>query len=216
MIDIPAGEFIYRGLGEPPSKLLEPYKDGDYKERVVSLPAFRIDRTEVTNAAFEVFTSMSDHTNIRKLRYPDTPQLREGGTPRKPAGAVDWYDARAFCQYHGKQLPTSAQWTRTLRGPLSSDNAHPRRNFPWGDIQSEAPAKLATIGPPGPAEVGSYPLDRTVEGVMDLAGNVTEWMLDTPDGSETIDTRVARGGNWTPQGEQADLATRQPARLAHA
>ena len=208
MIDIAAGEFIFKGLGEPPSKLLEPFKDSpDFKERVVALPAFRIDRTEVTNAAYDVFASMHAYTNIRQLRYPDSPELKDGGASRKPAGGVDWREARAFCQYHGKQLPTSAQWTRVLRGPLRPDNPHPRRNFPWADLQSEAPAKLAMIGPPGPEAVASYPLDRSVEGVMDLAGNVTEWMLDTPEGSESNDIRVVRGGNWSEQAEQSDRET---------
>jgi formylglycine-generating enzyme required for sulfatase activity len=58
---------------------------------------------------------------------------------------------------------------------------------------------------PGSAEVGTYDLDRTVEGVMDLAGNVQEWTSSLgPDNDPSV--RVTRGAQWSlPESELTDL-----------
>jgi serine/threonine-protein kinase len=158
-----------------------------------------MDRTEVTNAAFGVFASMSSVTKIERTQYPDTIELRDAGAPRKPVTGIDWIDARAYCEFLGKRLPTSAEWTRALRGRLEN-NPYPRRNFPWGISAPPGAVKLAHVGAPGSAEVGTYAADRSIEGVLDLAGNVQEW---TDTRTEVDGMRVARGGNW----DQADLTT---------
>jgi formylglycine-generating enzyme required for sulfatase activity len=163
-----------------------------YKEARVHVPTFRIDRTEVTNAAFDVFAKMSSATKIDRPVYPDTPELLEAGAPRKPVGGITWIEARAYCQFLGKTLPSSQQWTRALRGRIES-SSQPRRNFPWGTTDDKTKAKLRGTSPPGPAAVASLQSDRTDEGVFDLAGNVTEW---TSTGLVVQGQRVVRGGNW--------------------
>jgi formylglycine-generating enzyme required for sulfatase activity len=210
MVEIPAGEFYFGGLGEPPAEWLRPYAaEPSFAERLMSLPSFRLERTEVTIAAFEVFAELAPHTHIRRPPYPHSPELKEASQPRKPVCGIKWRDARAFCQFHGKQLPSSGQWTRALRG-LARGNAHPRRNFPWADLVLASPAKLPNIGAPGPADVGTYPSDRTDEGVFDLAGNVMEWTRDQPNPTPTENTdeiRIVRGGSWDPGPFQSDQTT---------
>jgi len=110
-----------------------------------------------------------------------------------------WLDARAYCRYQGKTLPTSDQWEKALRGGLTlasgAPNAYPSRNFPWGAPRPGAAAKLKDVGPKGPAPVGAFPDDVSPEGVLDLAGNVSEWTLSVSiDGNRAF--RVVRGGNW--------------------
>jgi formylglycine-generating enzyme required for sulfatase activity len=162
------------------------------KETRLNVPTFRIDRTEVTNAAFEVFAKMSSTTRIARPVYPDTPELKDAGSPRKPVAGLNWIEARAYCRFLGKELPSSQQWTRALRGRIAS-NPQPHKNFPWGTTTDPAPAKLKGTNPPGTAEVMSFPLDKTEEGVFDLAGNIQEW---TSTILEVHAMRAVRGGNW--------------------
>ena len=195
MVEISAGDFVYGGAGEPPAPELvaEPHESVEQRMR---LPAFLLDRTEVTNAAFSVFDDMAAFTGMSKPRYYTALESMRGS--RRPVAGIDWITAHAYCRFLGKELPTTYQWTRALRGaetlPDGTPNPLPRRNFPWG---TEGVAGRARIGgePPETAEVGSHPLDRSPDGVLDLAGNVQEWTDSLPpDGDRSA--RITRGGNW--------------------
>ena len=197
-IEIAAGAFVFGGIGEPPSPVLQ--ENSAYaKEERIELPAFRIDRTEVSNAAFAMFSRMSAITGIRHPQYPTSPELTLAAGARMPVTGIDWTEARTYCRFLGKSLPTTQQWTRALRGGErltdGTVNPHPRRNYPWGVDPPERRSKIEGVGPLGPVEVGSFPGDRGVEGVLDLAGNVQEWTDSlAPDGEAGF--RVTRGGNW--------------------
>ncbi|MDX2092545.1 MAG: bifunctional serine/threonine-protein kinase/formylglycine-generating enzyme family protein [Kofleriaceae bacterium] len=195
MIEIPSGHFIYGGAGDPPAAELAANLDENQEVRLY-LSAFRMDRTEVTNAAFNVFADMTAVTGIERPVY----RAFKGSAarPRVAVSWIDWTDARAYCRYLGKELPTTQQWTRAFRGGETfaggGANARPRRNLPW-----EGPFKpgAAHVGYPddGPTEVGTHPLDVSPEGIMDLAGNLQEWTDSMPPDHERS-VRVTRGGNW--------------------
>ncbi len=198
MVTISGGPFVYGGLGEPASKIVaasDPLPAYAI-EKIVELPAYRIDRLEVTNAEFAVFASMDSITGVAAASYPNTSTLPGVGDPYVPVTGLDWFDARAYCRYLGKELPTTEQWTKALRGGQrlsdGSPNPLPRRSLPWGRPIAPTPAKVSGVGPRGPAAVGSHPGDRSPDGVLDLAGNVTEW---TTSSSEPR-IRIVRGGNW--------------------
>jgi formylglycine-generating enzyme required for sulfatase activity len=165
----------------------------------VELGAFRIDRTEVANAAFGLFGAMVNVTGVGPPPYPDSADLDRIGDPDRPVAGITWAEARAFCRYMGKQLPTSQQWQRALRGGerLSDGtmNPAPRRNLPWGD-ERPLTNELTTVETRRPAAIGAFPSDQSPDGIMDLAGNVTEWTDSvTVDGTDGI--RVVRGGGWS-------------------
>jgi len=126
-IEIPAGPFRYGGAGTPPSRVAAEIGP----EKRIDLPRFWIDRTEVTNAAFcHAGRHGGDHRH-RGPSYPNTPAMEHGGDPRKPVSGVNWYTARDYCRYLGKDLPTSEQWVKAMRGgerlPDGSENPIPDR-----------------------------------------------------------------------------------------
>ena len=91
--------------------------------------------------------------------------------PNRPMVGVSWYEAQAYCAWLGGRLPTEAEWELAARGPSG-------RRFPWGDDPPE-PERVnfdESLGCESP--VGIYPAGATEDGVMDLAGNVWEWVAD--------------------------------------
>lgn len=206
-------------------------------EHRVEIRPFRIDRTEVTNAQFAEYLNMLPVTpsgtaqgrsigaahipaEFRSLLligrgYPiiqlDDDDARIGvrdgrfvpneGHDDHPVKEVTWAGALAYCHWRGARLPTEVEWEAAVRGQQA-------RVFPWG---AAAPSPtLAAIGHRNSVTqpVGSRPEGATPEGLLDLAGSLSEWTstLDRPypyradDGREdprAPGERVARGGDAT-------------------
>ena len=188
-IEIPAGPFIYGGAGSPPSSVAANLGT----ERRITLPRFWIDRTEVTNAAFGMLAEMAQLTGIEAPTYPRSSVLEHASDPEKPVTAVNWFTARDYCHYMGKELPTSEQWVKAMRGGEKlldgSDNPIPNRNYPFGDGD---PYKLAALDTRhGTFDVATHPGDVSPYGVLDMTGNAEEWTVTPGDGRGV---RFIRGG----------------------
>ncbi|HEX3699024.1 MAG TPA: SUMF1/EgtB/PvdO family nonheme iron enzyme [Polyangia bacterium] len=206
---IPAGSFIAGSI------------HGDEDERPVrrkTLPAFAIDRTEVTRAAYARCVAARRckpaSVSIEAITTDDA---------RLPATGVSWRDAQAYCGFAGGRLPTEAEWEKAARG-------HDGRDYPWGDgaacdkanwgnFDGEGPC--ADVNPGHPVAVGQYPTGASPYGVLDLAGNVWEWVADKYD--QDPSRRVVRGGSccsffvgpraanrnaWDPNHRDGDLGFR--------
>lgn len=193
-IEIEGGPYISGGLGDPPLAAIDGIGlDEIPSERTVDLPTFAIDRTEVSNAAFAMFTSPTYSTAVPEREYAPTLLLEDAGGPRYPVSGVSWSQARAYCRFLGKDLPSDAQWEKAMRGGLrvrGQPNPMPRRNVPWG-VATDAPANLKDTGGQ-PAPIDAHPGDVSPYGVLDLAGNVFEWTR-TPMGGGFYATR---GCGW--------------------
>ena len=139
MVLVPAGAFLFG-------------KD----KQSVDLPAFYIDRTTVTNAAYAAFAKATNHS------------LPEGFPQDKsdyPVVNVNFVDARAFAEWAGKRLPTAREWEKAARG---TDG----RIYPWGNEPDASRANLATeqIKP-----AADYPAGASPSGALQMIGNV--WQL---------------------------------------
>jgi formylglycine-generating enzyme required for sulfatase activity len=136
----------------------------------VTLAAFWLDRTEVTQAAYEACVA------AKACPAPDAASLETFGGlfkgAQKPVVGVSWFAARDYCAWRGKRLPREAEFERAVRG----DDG---RRFPWG---ADAPTHERTVfETSAPEAVGTHPAGRGPYGHDDLAGNVWEWLDDSYD-----------------------------------
>jgi formylglycine-generating enzyme required for sulfatase activity len=212
---VTAGEFL---MGSPD---VDPKAGDDEKpQHTVDLEAFWIDRTEVTNGQYVQFlnaigshtgacggydcveTQVEDKYSHILRRNQDGQYMVERGFENHPVTQVSWYGAQAYCAWAGTRLPTEAEWEKATRG---TDG----RAYPWS---SESPnCDKAQYGECGGATVpvGSRPAGASPYGVLDMAGNVWEWVADwydpayygsspaqNPQGPDSGVRKVFRGGSW--------------------
>jgi formylglycine-generating enzyme len=166
MVTIPAGEFL---MGNPEGK----GRVDEWPQRSVYLDAFAIDRVEVTNERYMAFVTATGHRSPPNP-YGTGPLMSINGIEQQPVVQTTWYDAKAYCSWAKKRLPTEAEWEKAARG---TDG----RRFPWGEEPPTSKhanfdrewADEKTLYP-----VGSLPAGDSPYGVQDMAGNAREWVSD--------------------------------------
>jgi formylglycine-generating enzyme required for sulfatase activity len=195
MITIPAGDFIYGGPGDPPTRFPE-YVEA---ERTVFVPSFAIDRTEVSNAQFAPFARSSKVTGYANPTYPDNPLQQQSNEPQMPVAGLNAFQAEAFCRYMGKRLPSDYEWTKAARGGAVIDgtpNPRPRRLYPWGGELDQRCVNAVgdADGAPWIAPVRSFECGASPYGVLHIVGNVAEWVAREGQVDPTNPLRIVRGG----------------------
>jgi serine/threonine-protein kinase len=162
---IPAGTFRMGGMDvrRAPNEL---------PEHDVTLDAFWMDQLEVTNAMYALCvgaggcTPPQDSKSQRRPEYFNNPEFND-----YPVIYVTWGQAKTYCEWAGRRLPTEAQWERAGRG----DDF---RTFPWGENKADGLLANFNMLVGDTSRVGTYPAGASPYGVLDMAGNVAEWVYD--------------------------------------
>jgi len=204
MVEVPAASFKM-GCDEWKDEVC--YYVPEEHQHTVELDAFKIDKYEVTVRRY------SQCIKAGKCEVPTVGGLMHYGNPesaRFPINGVSWYQAKNFCEWEGKRLPTSAEWELAARG---TDG----RIYPWGNekpdcsraVMDRANAGYLGCGTGDTLNVGSKPKGASPYGAMDMAGNVWEWTSDwydesyyfnspkkNPKGPSSGILKITRGGDF--------------------
>ncbi|MBX3205301.1 MAG: SUMF1/EgtB/PvdO family nonheme iron enzyme [Labilithrix sp.] len=136
----------------------------------VTVASFWLDKTEVTQAAYEECVAAKVCTAADPEILATFGGLFRG--PAKPVVGVSWFSSRDYCAWKGKRLPREAEFERAVRG----DDG---RRYPWGN---DPPTHERTVfSTNSPDDVGMHPTGQGPYGHDDLAGNVWEWIEDDYD-----------------------------------
>jgi formylglycine-generating enzyme required for sulfatase activity len=190
---VPAGEFT---MGSDSDSDEQPIHQ-------VHTEAFWIDQTEVTNAMYARCVNDNQCDPPNNINS-DTHESYFGNSEFDdfPVIYVSWEDAKAYCQWAERRLPTEAEWEKASRGTDA-------RIYPWGNAEPKDSLLNFNQNIGDTTEVGSYPQGASIYGTLDMSGNVWEWVNDwydstyyqnspssNPLGPSTGEYKVLRGGSW--------------------
>lgn len=191
MVYVPPGTFpmgTMAGVGE----------SHEHPRHPVELTGYAIDRDEVNVGAFNRWCGDQESGCGWRLEHSSSMMADH------PVTGVTWYEARAFCRWYGKDLPTEAQWERAARYDVESGSTG---IYPWGDdAPTCAHANYLDCHHQRTVPLGTTRGSSPV-GARDMAGNAREWVLDRfgryaatkqvdPRGAPGGDLRVLRGGSF--------------------
>jgi formylglycine-generating enzyme required for sulfatase activity len=239
MVNIPAGEFAMGYKNPESAKYVANMQQPEHVVDLDDFWMDKTEVTNAMFALFvgdtHYITEVETIGNGYVATNPETYWVKTDGaswkTPRGPGSSiigfddhpvvqVTWGDANAYCAWAGRRLPTEAEWEKAARGT-------DMRMYPWGN--DEPTGELANLpdinlynfikldvlnngiddGYAFTAPVGSYPKGASPYGIVDMAGNVWEWIYDwfgedyykiaplkNPAGPSTGEVHIIRGGSW--------------------
>lgn len=181
MVCVPGGWFV-RGVDEDPHRCDQADQPRDGRSSSVPsariwVDTFYIDRTEVTNEAYQTCVVAGECVQAGPL-------YRDFDAPQQPITGMTWFEARDYCAARGQRLPTDAEFEAASRGPDGDW-------YPWGT--EEPTCERAVIMDErgrscGVEKRGSHPESGRVfevcsrpegrYGTCDLVGNAEEWVAD--------------------------------------
>lgn len=182
---IPAGFFQMGGMDPRASEDEKPVHK-------VDLNAYFMDKIEVTNAMYVrcVQAGVCDPPKTTKSEtrqaYFNTAEFND-----YPVVYVTWGNAKQYCDWAGRRLPSEAEWEYAARGNTLN-------TYPWGDEKPDGTRANFSYMVGDTTRVGSYPHGASPFGILDMAGNVNEWVNDY------YDAMYYKNANpWNPTGPLA-------------
>jgi len=175
-IYIPAGEFT---MGSS-----DAYSDTQ-PIHMVTLDAYYMDKFEVNNAQYA--RCVAEGACLEPASFISSTRSNYYGNSdyaNYPVVNVNWYQAQAYCAWAGGSLPTEAQWEKAARGqysyiyPWGNEFDGRRLNYCDRNCQGVQPDDRFDDGYADTSPVGHYQDGLSPYGVMDMAGNVFEWVAD--------------------------------------
>ncbi|HET7144860.1 MAG TPA: formylglycine-generating enzyme family protein [Anaerolineales bacterium] len=200
---VPEGEFV---MG-----MMHNHDFPDSPQHTVYLDAFWMDRVEVTNAMYlkcmqenGCTQPVSDNLNYANWIHRDHPIVY-----------ITWFQAEEYCHWAGRRLPTEAEWEKAARG---TDG----RRYPWGnDLPTPRLANYSDTMIGVSVSSFRYPLGASPYGVLNMSGNVREWVADwydpdyysyspyaNPKGPEIGMERSLRSTSYNEDGREIFLTSR--------
>jgi len=190
--------------------------------RQLNLDGFYMDKTEVTVSQYatcveagkctanwlQTYTGKVNAQGVPTYSKSDMCNWGRRGRDNHPVNCVTWYEADQYCQWQEKHLPTEAQWEKAARGSEGI-------LYPWGNAEPSCHFAVIKVGNNACSQkqtwdVGKKEDGRSPYGVMDMVGNVSEWVWDrfssgyfaqapsqNPTGPNAGFQRGIRGGAWS-------------------
>ncbi len=226
MVFVPAGVFLMGSTSDEVAGILKDFQGipfeafkAEFPQHQVTLNAYEIDRYEVTVNLYGRFLEATNHPppkfwNNERFHQPALPIL-----------GVTWFDAKAYCEWAGKRLPTEAEWENAARGP--ENYLYPWGNY-WGSVHANTASYWARQAlsssdkwaswmqaaldekKAGPLAANEFAKGKSPHGLHNMSGNISEWVADwfapytdqatmvhNPQGKDSGSMKVHRGGSWS-------------------
>ncbi|MEE2830556.1 MAG: CapA family protein [Myxococcota bacterium] len=168
----------------------------------IPVPPFAIDRLEVRSKDYAEF--LEAHPSeaapgqgpLQSHRLAWVDRKPPKGLEEHPVVLVSMDEARNYCAWRNKRLPSRLEWEFAAAGSEALV-------FPWGDAWIDDGANWfedrwanvpAPDGHPGTAPAGSFPAGSSQFGALDMSGNVEEWV--EPLGAGLQEAGLLKGGSW--------------------
>lgn len=186
---IPSGRFL-RGSNDA-------YVD-EAPETEIALNRYYISKYPVTNGDYLRYLNCAVEAEPpAHWRMQSIEQIAD-----HPVVWINWHDAQRYALWAGQRLPSEAEWEKAARGNRGA-------RWPWGNEFAPGHCNTRESGTHGTAAVTRYDsTNRSAYGVVDMAGNVWEWVDDwyvptypphdrvPHDGESRTTLKVLRGGSW--------------------
>ncbi|MEN3331201.1 MAG: eukaryotic-like serine/threonine-protein kinase [Blastocatellia bacterium] len=205
MVYVPGGKYRMISWGRP-------------TDAKVQLDDYFIDKYEVTNREYKEFIAAGGYQKKRYWKYPfikdgreisweeAMPQFKDRtglagprhwtgqnfaeGRAEYPVTDITWYEAAAYAEFRGKQLPTIFQWEKAARDGIFSH--YSATIMPWGPVEPGGTVEhRANFKSSGPVPVDRFEFGMSPYGCYNMAGNVSEWCLN-----QMNEGHATAGGSW--------------------
>lgn len=196
LIHIPAGEFL---MGS--SKYDRDLETNEIPQHSVYLDAFWISQTQVTNAMYA--RCAAEDACQYSAGHAINPRYLDPAYADHPLVYVTWQSAMDYCTWSGGRLPTEAEWEKAARGTEG-------QKFTWGNTSPMLEQVNANNVVGDTTQVGQFLSGASVYGVLDMGGNVREWVwdwydpyyyqyspTDNPSGPVSGEKKVLKGAGYS-------------------